>query len=71
MTDGNGCIPEVHRVESTHDYKVGDLVTLRSGGPSMVVTRLDSCRVEVAWTSDSNGLIEAWFPPACIRPVSE
>ena len=50
---------------SARPFYVGDVVTLRSGGPHMTVINVaDDCKLTVAWTDSSELLqIEKRMPP--------
>jgi len=51
--------------------KVGDLVELKSGGPTMTVVDFDEAKPEVTTNhfDDDNTLQINYFPPEALKPV--
>lgn len=54
------------------DFKVGDVVVLKSGGPNMTVTNSEGDKVEVRWfhSLDNNLQMPGYFPKEalCLVP---
>ena len=56
------------------DFKVGDVVKLRTGGPDMTVQVIVpdlplGAMVSCAWFDDRNQLQQGMFAPATLEPV--
>jgi uncharacterized protein YodC (DUF2158 family) len=47
--------------------RVGDVVTLNSGGPKMTVLEVQDEEVHVAWVNDDAELELSWFPRVCVH----
>lgn len=52
------------------DFKVGDVVMLKSGGPKMTVCEYKSDTVHVLWFNKSGALDECWFYPLTLQLVN-
>lgn len=53
-------------------FKPGDVVGLKSGGPQMTVIRIESNgRVVVTWFDDKNQLQNAAFEPVVLESASD
>jgi len=54
-------------------FKVGDMVVLNSGGPSMKIVCIspDSGYVFCEWKAKDGGWEGASFPPVCVTPLSK
>jgi uncharacterized protein YodC (DUF2158 family) len=56
---------------TTPEFKPGDLVRLKSGGPLMTVSVLmDSGRIACLWFGDSKEMIYGRFSAKCLDPIS-
>lgn len=49
-------------------FKVGDVVSIKSGGPAMTVRWLIPEGVECIWFPSADVLESECFPPECLRP---
>ena len=54
---------------STADLKVGDKVMLKSGGPVLVVAKIDGDLIECLWFDDDADLQSSTFPPETLKEV--
>lgn len=45
----------------------GTIVTLKTGGPAMVVTERSSDKVRALWHEDNGGLHDAWLPAIAVK----
>jgi uncharacterized protein YodC (DUF2158 family) len=52
------------------DHNVGDLVRLRSGGPTMTVASLEERRVLCIWFSTDNEVATGLFPPGVLKNLT-
>jgi uncharacterized protein YodC (DUF2158 family) len=55
------------------ELKVGDVVELKSGGPKMTITRIDSDSAQFIWCrwfSADNKVNAQQFPPAALQKVT-
>ncbi|MBK8467813.1 MAG: DUF2158 domain-containing protein [Chloracidobacterium sp.] len=51
-----------------HSIGVGTLVTLKTGGPAMVVSERSAEKAHTIWHADSGELCQFWFP-ICVLKV--
>lgn len=51
-------------------FRVGDLVTLLSGGPVMTVIATATIGIEVVWFNNANDCRKDWFPGSCLKPAT-
>lgn len=45
----------------------GTLVTLKTGGPSMVVAERSADKINALWHSEDGELCQFWFPVHCLK----
>lgn len=53
------------------EYKVGDVVHQKSGGPKMTVQKTDQWGVICTWFSEEKRLLQAQFPPDAIEKAKK
>jgi uncharacterized protein YodC (DUF2158 family) len=53
----------------THEPKIGDVVTLNSGGPDMTVTNLGNGRLAAAWVDTAGVYCVVVHPWECFKFV--
>jgi uncharacterized protein YodC (DUF2158 family) len=58
--------PQERRAEGMRPFVVGDLVTLKSGGPKMTIVRADTATAWVCAYSEDAKIIHKTFPPAAL-----
>ena len=48
------------------EFKVGDVVQLKSGGPHMTVTSVSEDNIAVTWFMDGGHSLVNFYPPECL-----
>lgn len=64
-----GRVVDTDPVGVTPAFKDGDVVRLKSGGPEMVVTKVDSQKVFCIWTRKDGKYDERDFEPFVLEPA--
>ncbi len=54
-----------------NDFKIGDLVQLKSGGPVMTVTYLDGDKVHCRWFNKDNSTATVVVASATLQKVED
>lgn len=57
----------VKQFKPSEEFAVSDVVVLKSGGPKMIVGKIDQWGLHCTWFSDEKRLMAASFPPESLK----
>ena len=57
----------VTELRAPQPLSVGDVVTLKTGGPAMVIMEKSDTRAHCCWHKDDGDMVRDWVPLACLK----
>jgi len=67
---GYNDVTTVEPLQEQTAFKVGDVVTIKSGGPHMTVTHVGPHYIQVIYFTERTGITDGTFPPDALMATT-